>query len=72
MTYQEFVNNIFYIFNKILDPINKILSFLMSNHIFKTIVYIVIIALIIEFIGLLINFIKNLYKPKKENKNNCE
>lgn len=61
MTYQQFINNTFNVVNKFRLLLNEILEFFMNNYIAKTIIYIILILLIIEFIGLLFNYIVSIF-----------
>lgn len=69
MTYQQFINNTFNVVNKFRLLLNEVLEFFMNNYIAKTIIYIILVILIIEFIGLLFKYIFTIFSNKIDLKN---
>lgn len=72
MSYQQFLNNTTIVISKVLNLVSQIYGNLMSNHIFKTIVYFIIFAFIIDFIFIIINLIKKMFNNKKQKYENKE
>lgn len=66
MTFQEYVNNITNVMNKIISLISKVYSVLINNYIFRSIIFLIIIYLVIEYFGEILSFIKNIFSVKKE------
>lgn len=66
MTFQKYLNNITNIINKLINILGKIYSSLLNNYVFKTIIFIVIIFLIIEYFNEILSFIRNIFSMKKE------
>lgn len=66
MTFQEYVNNITNVMNKIISLISKVYSVLIDNYIFRSIIFLIIIYLVIEYFGEILSFIKNIFSVKKE------
>ena len=66
MTFQEYVNNITNVMNKIISLISKVYSVLINNYIFRSIIFLIIIYLVIEYFGEILSFIKNIFSVKKK------
>lgn len=71
MNYNEFLEKIFAGFNIVLRFVSNTIEMLMNNHIFITILYIVIFSFIITIISKVIDLVFNITKTKKD-KNNKE
>lgn len=66
MEFREFIQIIFNSFNIVLTNISKLFDPILSNNLVKLIIYILIINLIIEFFGSIIDLIKNVVSQKQE------
>lgn len=66
MEFREFIQIIFNSFNIVLTNISKLFDPILSNNLVKLIIYILIISLIIEFFGSIIDLIKNVVSQKQE------
>lgn len=70
MSFETYVNIIANIINKLIVLISKVYETLIYNNIFKTIIFIILITIIIEYFNEIIDFIKNIFSMKKsEGKN---
>lgn len=66
MTFREFIEIIINSFNVVLANISKLFEPIMENNFIKLIIYIVIIWLIFDWLGDLIDLVRNIISQKKE------
>ncbi len=68
MTYTNFITAIGSTITKLINLLANIYNSLMSNHIFKTIIYIILIDFLINLVFIIYKFVIYIFKQKKEKK----
>lgn len=71
MTFSQFLNNnIFPVFGYIINWLTQLLNYLLSNYIFKIIIFFSITTFIISIVKNIINIILNKTNTKEKDKGN--
>lgn len=65
MSYQQFLNNTILVINKFTNLLSYVLNYLMSNFIFKTIIYFILLFFVIYIAEKIFLLIQNILKPHK-------
>lgn len=75
MSFESYINIIANIINKLITLTSNVYSTLINNHIFKTIIFIILVTILFEYFNEIIDFIKyifNFRKNKNKNKKNTD
>lgn len=66
MSYSNFIDIIISCFFNFLEYTKKIFELIINNNFIKTIIFITLIYLVIEYFGEILSFIRNIFSMKKE------
>ena len=69
MTYSQFLNNSYNAIINLISLFDKIYNALMSNFIFKTLIYSIILIFIIELLFKIYNLVIYIFKNRKNKEN---
>lgn len=66
MNYNTFIDIIISCFTSFFNQFKNLFNIIIQNNFIKTIIFIAIIYLVIEYFGEILSFIKNIFSVKKE------